>query len=162
MSEDALRQQLHESFKNRAILYYLFFDEIRNELGAAKAEEIMKRAIYRRGVQKGEALARFAPDDLDGLKEAIVGSSPDNGAMFQPEVARCDAEGLDIKFHDCPLRKAWQELGLPDEDVATLCGIAGQVDDGKFESAGFQFHADTWQPGGEGCCYLHLRPGKKE
>ena len=28
-----------------------------------------------------------------------------------------------------------------------------------FEAAGFEFFADTWQPGGEGCCYLHIRPG---
>ena len=33
------------------------------------------------------------------------------------------------------------------------------VDNGTFESAGFEFSADTWQPGGDGCCYLHIRPG---
>ena len=159
MSEEALRKQLYESFKNRAILYYLIFDEIRRELGAEKAEAIMARAIYQRGVQKGKKYAPFAPDDLEGLKEAFVGGTPDGGRMFQPEVLRCDKEGLDIKFHGCPLRDAWQEAGLPDEEVATICRIAARIDNGTFESAGFQFSADTWQPGGEGCCYLHIRPG---
>jgi hypothetical protein len=28
-----------------------------------------------------------------------------------------------------------------------------------FEAAGFRFRADTYQPGGEGCCFLHVRPG---
>ena len=84
----------------------------------------------------------------------------DDGNMFQPEIARSDAEGLDVKFHACPLRDAWLEAGLPDEDVATLCRIASRVDDGTFEAAGFRFSADTWQPGGEGCCHLHIRPGK--
>jgi hypothetical protein len=160
MSEAALREQLYESFKNRALLYYLIFDELRTELGAERAEEIMKRAIYRRGRQKGAKYAKFAPADLEGLREAFVGGIPDDGRMFQPEVIRCDAEGLDVKFGGCPLRDAWLEAGLPDEEVATMCRIAARVDNGTFESAGFEFSADTWQPGGEGCCYLHIRPGK--
>ena len=81
--------------------------------------------------------------------------------MFRLEVFRDDADGLDIKHHACPLRDAWQEAGLSAEDVATLCRIASRIDDGTFEAAGFQFWADTWQPGGEGCCLLHIRPGKK-
>jgi len=161
MSEAELREQLYDSFKNRAILYYLIFDEMRRELGAEQAAEILGRAIYRRGEQKGKAkYARFAPDDLAGLQEAFLGGIPDGGRMFQPEVLRSDPQGLDIKFHGCPLRDAWQEAGLPDEEVATICKIAARVDNGTFEAAGFEFTADTWEPGGEGCCYLHVRPGK--
>jgi len=159
--EETLRQQLYGSYKNRAIIYYLIYDELRSELGAERAEELMARAIYRRGVQKGEQKYRhLAPADLAGLKEAFVGGLADEGRMFQPEMIREDAEGLDIKFHACPLREAWQELALPDEEVATLCRIAARIDNGTFEGAGFRFSADTWQPGGEGCCYLHIRPGE--
>ena len=162
MSEETLRNQLYDSFKNRAILYYLIFDEIRKELGAERAEEILGRAIYRRGTQKGrEKYSRYGPNDLAGLKKAFLDGMPDEGRMFQPEVIRSDAEGLDVKFHGCPLRDAWQEAGLPDEEVATICRIAARVDNGTFEAAGFQFSADTWQPGGDGCCYLHIRPGEQ-
>lgn len=120
----------------------------------------MKRAIYRRGVQKGGKYASFAPGDMEGLKEAFIGGIPDDGAMFKPEVLRCDADGLDIKFHGCPLRDAWVEMGLPGDEIATICRIAARIDNGTFEGAGFEFSADTWQPGGEGCCHLHIRPGK--
>ena len=41
-----------------------------------------------------------------------------------------------------------------------MCSIAGRVDNGTFEGAGFTFSADTWQPGRSGCCHLHIRPGK--
>ena len=161
MSEEQLRSQLYDSFKNRAMIYYLIFDELRAELGNDRAEELLSRAIYRRGELQGqEKYAQFAPDNLTGLKAAFLGGMADDGRMFQPEIVRSDAEGLDIKFHACPLRDAWLEAGLPDEDVATLCRIASQIDDGMFEAAGFRFSADTWQPGGEGCCYLHIRPGQ--
>jgi hypothetical protein len=158
MAEEQLRAQLYDSFKNRAVIYYLIFDELRTELGAARAEEILSRAIYRRGQQQGrERFARFAPSDLAGLKEAFLGGVADDGRMFQPEVLRSDDERLDIKFHACPLRDAWQEAGLGPEEVATLCRIAARVDIGLFEGAGFRFSAETWRPGAEGCCCLHVQ-----
>ena len=161
MSEELLRSQLYESFKNRALIYHLIFDELREELGQDRAEEILSRAIYRRGQQRGrEKYARFAPHDLAGLKAAFLDGVADEGKMFQPEVLRDDAGGLDIRFRACPLRDAWQQAGLPEEDVAVLCRIASQIDEGTFEAAGFQFSIDTWQPGGQGCCHLHVRPGK--
>ena len=78
--------------------------------------------------------------------------------MFQPEVLSSDADAVDIKFHACPLREAWQEAGLPEEQVAMLCRIAARIDNGTFEGAGFDFFADTWRPKTEGCCCLHIRP----
>lgn len=159
MSEDHLRRQLYESFANRAHIYHLLYEQLRAELGDARAAEVMGRAIAKRGAQNGTRYADFAPGDLAGLKDAFLANLPDGGAMFAPEVLRCDDQALDIKFHRCPLKEAWQKAGLPDEQVAVLCRIAAQVDAGLFEAAGFAFHADTYQPGGEGCCCLHVRPG---
>ncbi len=156
--DDTLRRQLYDAFKNRAMIYALLYDELCEELGPDRAEQILGRAIYRRGLQKGVKYAPFAPDNLQGLKEAFLGGIPDGGRMFKPEVLREDAQALDIKFHGCPLKEAWLEAGFSEEKVATLCRIAARVDNGTFESAGFQFHADTYQPGGDGCCYLHIAP----
>jgi hypothetical protein len=160
MSEDQLRQQLYDSFKNRAMLYFLIFDELRQEIGQERAAEIMKRAIYKRGFQKGAKYAGFAPNDLQGLCDRFVGGIPDDGAMFSPEVKRCDADGLDIDFHRCPLKDAWKEAGLSDADCETICEIAAAVDTGMFEGAGFDFTAETWKPGQDDCCHLHIRPKK--
>jgi hypothetical protein len=159
MSEEKLRQQLYDAFANRAHIYHLLFTQLRSELGAESAAELMGRAIYQRGVQNAARYASFAPRDLEGLGRAFVAKLPDDGAMFAPEVVRCDAEGLDIKFHCCPLKQTWLDAGLAQEEVATLCRIAAQVDYGMFEAAGFRFHADTYQPDAEGCCFLHVRPG---
>ena len=159
MSEEQLRRQLYDSFANRAHVYRLLLDELRAELGEAKAAELMGRAIRRRGAEQAAKYAPFAPADLAGLKEAFVGGLPDGGALFGPEVVRCDAGGLDVKFHRCPLKEAWLGAGLPEAEVAALCRVAAEVDRGLFEAAGFRFHADTYRPGGEGCCFLHVRPG---
>jgi hypothetical protein len=159
MSEEMLRQQLYDAFANRAHIYHLLFNQLRSELGPERAAELMGRAIYQRGVQNAGRYAAFAPRDLEGLRQAFLASLPDDGAMFAPEVVRCDADGLDIQFHRCPLKQAWLDAGLAPEEVATLCRIAARVDTGLFEAAGFRFHADTYRPGGEGCCFLHIRPG---
>ena len=161
MSEEKLRRELVDSFKNRAILYFLIFDELRNHCGQSNAEAILGQAIYRRGEQKGrEKYAQFAPKDLDGVKRAFLSGSADGGRMFQPEVIRQDPGRLDIKHHKCPLLEAWRAMGLADEDTATLCRIASRIDYGTFEAAGFRLSLDTWQPGRDHCCVLHIESGK--
>ncbi len=93
MSDENLRAELYDSFKNRAMIYYLIYDELRKELGADRAEELLSRAIYRRGQQRGrQRYGKFAPSDLAGLAQAFVGASADDGRMFKPEVVRNDPE----------------------------------------------------------------------
>ncbi len=160
MSEAKMREMLVDSMKSRALFYYAFYKEFSAEFGAAKAEEVMKRATYKRGLEIGKRFARFAPGDMTGLKTAFLEKVPDPEATFNPKVERCDAQGIDILLQGCPLKEAWKEAGLSDAEVAKMCSIAGRVDNGTFEGAGFTFSADTWQPGRSGCCHLHIRPGK--
>ena len=159
-TEARLRAQLYGAFKHRAMLYYRIFDEMRRGLGEEQATEILSRAIYARGTEIGAAFARHGPADMAGLRDAFVAMIPDEGRMFAPDVERCDERALDIKLQRCPLKDAWLEAGVPEADVARLCRIAGRVDNGTFEAAGFEFWAETWQPGRAGCCHLHIRPGK--
>ena len=112
MSEQALRDQLYASFKHRAMLYYLIFDELRKALDEPQAIAILQRAIRRRGEVVGQQYAAFAPDDLTGLCDAFLANIPDAGRMFAAKVDRCDADHLDITLQSCPLRDAWQEAGL--------------------------------------------------
>lgn len=161
MAEEELRALLYGSIKNRAMMYYYIFRELRQEMGEEKAAEIMKRAIYARGLDVGKTLAQYAPSDLEGLKNAFLEKVvPDGGNMFAPEVLRCDAEELEIKLRQCPLKDAYREAGLSDKEMETMLHIAAQVDYGTFEGAGFAFSAETWQPGKPGCCHLHIRPKK--
>jgi hypothetical protein len=158
---EELRQALIGQMKNRALMYYHIYKELCAELGAPKAARILKRAIYKRGLEVGKMLAAYAPGDLEGLKKGFLEKVvPYDGSMFAPEVISCDSRELNIKFHRCPLKEAYLEAGLSEEETAVMLEIAAQVDYGTFEGAGFSFYADTWKPGRAGCCHLHVTPGK--
>ncbi|MFO7905245.1 MAG: L-2-amino-thiazoline-4-carboxylic acid hydrolase [Planctomycetota bacterium] len=161
MSEEQLRGQLYGSFRHRARLYYLIFDELRRTLDEPRAIELLQRAIRRRGEEIGQRFAQFAPDDLAGLRDAFLSTVPDEGRMFAPTVDHCDDQRLDITLHSCPLRDAWLDDGLDPEEAATMCRIAAIVDEGTFVGAGFEFSADTWAEHREACCRLHIKPGSE-
>jgi hypothetical protein len=163
MSEADLREQLRGAIKSRALFYLTVYREMAAQFGAERAEAVMKRAVYQRGVAAGERFKRYAPADFTGLRDAFIDFVPDHGGMFQPEVRLCQdgaGGGLEIKFHACPLKEAWQEAGLADADVADMCSIAGAVDKGTFESAGFALQSQTWKPGESGCCLLKVSAAK--
>jgi hypothetical protein len=147
---------LDASIRNRALFYKGIFDELRDELGEAKATEILRRAIYKRGLEIGKPFARFAPDDFEGLKAAFLAFVPGGDAVFAPKVERCDKDGLSLRLGRCPLRDAWQELGLSTQEVEQLCRIAGAVDEGTFAAAGFAIRNATWKEGQPGCCHLTI------
>ena len=153
-----LRAQLKAALKSRALVYSAVYDEYAKEFGAERAEDFLKRVVYARGAAISGKFAGHAPSDFHGLRQAFLDFIPDHGRLFDPEVRRCDGEGLDIKFHACPLKEAWLEAELPPEKVEILCRIAGVVDNGTFEQAGFDLQSETWRPGEEGCCCLHIRP----
>jgi L-2-amino-thiazoline-4-carboxylic acid hydrolase len=159
MTEQTLRAQLDASFRNRALIYLEVYRVLTEELGAKRAEALLKKAIYRRGCAIGEQFRRYGPDDLAGLREAFLAFIPDNGRVFEPQVVHADETRLEIQLCRCPLKEAWKDAGLSDDEIATMCRIAGIVDNGTFEGAGFRFHSATWSAGRQGCCRLFIEKG---
>jgi len=152
------RADLIGQMKNRALIYMEMYDVLAEEFGSARAEALLTKAIYRRGWAAGAAFAKYSPANLAGLREAFLAHVPGGSEIFQPEVLRADAARLEIQLHGCPLKDAWREAGLAEDKVATLCRIAGAVDKGLFEGAGFVFENRTWTPGERGCCFLKVEP----
>jgi hypothetical protein len=153
------RRDLVAQLKNRALIYMEMYDVLSAEVGAARAETLLAEAIFQRGLSAGKALAKHAPDDLEGLKNAFLDSVPGGADLYAPKVLRCDRDHFDMQFHACPLKDAWHEAGLSEEKIATLCRIAGAVDQGLFRGAGFKVENRTWTPGAEGCCALSIQRG---
>ena len=161
MSDDEkMRQHLVNAIKARALFYYAFYKEFSAEIGPEKAREIMTRAVYNRGLEIGKQFAKFAPGDMEGLKDAFLAFIPDPTGTFKPVLEGCSAAGIDLELRSCPLKDAWREAGLADDEIVVMTTIAGAVDTGTFEGAGFAFEPDTWKPGRSACCRLHIRPRK--
>ena len=64
MSEEKMREHLVNALKARAMFYYAFYKEFSAEIGAEKTTEIMKRAIYKRGLEIGKQFAKDGPHDI--------------------------------------------------------------------------------------------------
>jgi L-2-amino-thiazoline-4-carboxylic acid hydrolase len=158
MSADATDPQnaLQEANEARGHLYLAFLRVLERRFGRDAAVAAMSEALREWGRHLGQGLARHAPDDFDGLARDFV-HAPDGGRMFQPAVQRCDSSGIDTQMMSCPLKRAWQEAGLPDAEIALLCSVASEADHGTMEAAGFRLDIETWQPGGTGCCVLRIR-----
>ena len=150
---------VRRAFAMRAAAYAHTFDVLREELGEARALELSKRATRRMGADMGKAFAHLGPADLPGLKDAFLAGIIEGDALFSPEVVQADGEAMRIHFHRCPLKEAWEAQGRSPEDVRLLCEMAGAIDGGLFEGAGFKFAGTTWQIGDEGCCKLCVLPG---
>jgi hypothetical protein len=158
MTPEELEAELRAANANRAVLYWLIFDELCKALDEDKATAIMKAAIYRRGQEMAAPIRQFAPDRVKELGAYHVAHSAGGGRIFNPEVKRLDDGGFEILNTTCPLKEAWQAYGLSDEQVAKMCDIGSAIDYGKFEGAGFRFECDTWRAGKRGCCTLKAYP----
>jgi hypothetical protein len=151
---------LRRSFAMRAAAYGHIFDVLREELGEERALALTMQATERMGRVMGQGFAALGPSDLDGLRRDFLAGIIEGDTLFAPEVKRCDGQELRIDFHRCPLKEAWVAEGRSDHDVRLLCQMAGAIDRGLFERAGFTFAGETWAPGATGCCHLVVRPGQ--
>jgi hypothetical protein len=161
MTVEELEQEVRAANANRAIIYYLIYDELKKAHGEEEATRVLKAAIYRRGVETARPIRQFAPDRVRELGEYHVAHSAGGGRIFNPEVQHLDDDRFEVVNTSCPLKEAWQAYGLSDADVAKMCDIGAAVDYGKFEGAGFRFECETWTPGKRGCCTLKAYPAEK-
>jgi predicted ArsR family transcriptional regulator len=124
--------------KNRARIYLHIYRELAKEVGSEKAAEILKRALYARGQEKGAQLkARIESPDLHQLAIAFVEGNVDMDA-FGHQIVQEHTEHVTLRLNACPLVEAWKESGLTPEEQKLMCDIAYQVDFGKFETAGYK------------------------
>lgn len=154
------REETRASFENRALMYAYIYDELEAELGAERAAELLKRAIYRRGLEIGEKYRAAAQSgDLEEVGRLFVEGSPAEGALFEPAVDAPPQQGRTVlRMTACPLADAWRAAGYDAEKVDTLCDIAAAVDYGTFEAAGLDLtFLDRQACTGSDRCLLELR-----
>ena len=157
---DESRAETRAAYENRAMMYAAMLDELESELGTQRAAGLMKRGIYRRGRQIGEAYRdAVAAGDLAEVGRIFVESSPVQGALFEPAIYEPPTgDRIILSMKACPLVDAWHKAGLPPERVDLLCEIAAAVDFGTFDDAGLDLEFLDRQPCEDSdTCLLQLK-----
>lgn len=135
---DDSRAETRAAYENRAMMYAAMLDELEAELGTQRAAGLMKRGIYRRGRQIGEAYRdAVAAGDLSEVGRIFVEQTPMQGMLFEPAIHEPPTgDRIILSMKACPLVDAWRKAGFPPERVDLLCEIAAAVDYGTFDAAG--------------------------
>jgi hypothetical protein len=130
--------KLRDEIKNRARIYAHIYRELSREVGTEKAFEILKRALYARGKEKGLQLAdKIGEPDLHQIAAEFVEGKGDMDA-FGHEIVQEHEEYVLLRLNRCPLVDAWKDLVLSPEEQKRMCDMACQIDFGKFEAAGYK------------------------
>jgi len=151
---EAARAETRASFENRALMYLHLYETLTQELGPEQAGDLMKAAIYQRGLEVSERYREAAQEgDLNQIGELFCDGSPCDGSLFEPGVEEVGTSRIVLRMSACPLVDAWREHGVPDYEIDILCGIAATVDEGTFEGAGLEleFLDRLGRPGAEHC-----------
>jgi hypothetical protein len=150
-------EALKNEVKNRARIYYLIYKELSAEMGEEKAMELLKRAIYERGAEKGKLLAKkIGEPDLKKLAAAFV-EGKEEIDVFGHEVVEAEDDHALLRLNQCPLVEAWTDMELSAEEKKKMCDFAYQVDFGKFEAAGYKLEFNCRIAEGQSTCDLHLK-----
>ena len=152
------RAETRSAFENRALMYAYIYEELAEEFGRDRAVELMKRAIYRRGLEVGRKYAAAADaSDLAEVGRIFVDGSPCGGAFFEPGIEELEDGRLVLRMCACPLIDAWRAAGIDAEEIDTLCEIAAAVDEGTFEGPGLDLtFLDRLGKPGSSRCLLEL------
>ena len=154
------RAETRASFENRALMYAYIYDELEAEIGQERAVDVMKRAIFRRGLEVGRRYKAAAQaGDLDEVGRLFIEGSPSEGALFEPAVDEAPQGGRTVlRMTACPLADAWKDAGYGAEKIDLLCDIAAAVDEGTFEGAGLDLKfLDRKACAGSDRCLLELK-----
>jgi hypothetical protein len=157
------RAETRAAFASRALMYATILSELEAEIGIERAVEVMKRAIYRRGLEIGESYRpAVEAGDLEEVGRLFVGRSPADGSLFEPAIDEPASDGrIVLRMTGCPLVDAWREAGYDEERVDLMCEVAAAVDHGTFEGAGLELEfLDRQACPGSDTCRLELKiPG---
>ena len=146
--EKHLREQLVDAYVQRALADLQTWRVLRDELGAVRAEELMKRAQFAHGHTLATRFKKFAPADLRGLCDAFLAALPDEGRPFEPDIVNLDGDRLEIRLRRSPYVRAWREAGVSEAELAALTRIAAASWAGMFKGAGFRFVGRAPHAGG--------------
>lgn len=158
MRAERLAREVDAAFAARGRVYWHMYDTLRQTHGTEEAERLVSAAVEAAGRAAGKRIFASLPDGtpMEVAAHFLRIASPDWGRLFAHEVWQDETGRVEIRVLRCPLKDAWLADGRTEDEVTTLCRIAGRADWGCFSAAPCAFEAETWTPGRTGCCVLKL------
>ena len=160
MKQGNQRSMRYSAVEDRGRIYLHIFRELKKRYGEDDAVSVMNSASNAHGVEVGKSLQHLAPNNIAGMVEEYF-KGPDGGATFNPEIEELSEDQLQVHVKTCPLKDGWLDYGCSDDEVCTLLKCATGFDKGVYETAGFDYDLEVWQPGREGCCRTRIRAKSK-
>jgi len=155
------KKMIEDANRNRAIIYWHIYTTLRDELGENRAVELMKKAIYRRGLDNAKNFPQAAHEgDLNALAEKFLDRMDKELDVFSRDVLSVDEDEAKLRLNACVLVDAWRDYGLSDEEISMMCDIASAIDYGNYEAMGYDLKFDSRIADGDECCTLHLHHRK--
>lgn len=79
------QEETRQAFESRALIYGHLYDVLEEEFGPERAADLMKRAIYRRGLEiAAKYRAASLAGDLEEVGRLFVEESACDGTLFTP------------------------------------------------------------------------------
>jgi len=152
------KKMIEDTNRNRAIIYWHIYTTLKEELGEDRAAELMKKAIYKRGLDNAKDFPKEAHEgNLNALAEKFLDKMDKGLDVFSRDVLSVDKDEAKLRLNACVLVEAWRDYGLSDEEISRMCDIASAIDYGNYEVMGYNLKFDSRIADGAECCILHLR-----
>lgn len=125
------------------------------DAGIENTEQILRKAIFKYGLNKGAGVKNAVQDPQDMRQFAEKTPSPTGRKTFNMDEIHALYDEVPITFNYCPLVAAWEKLGLDEETIELLCDIAMDGDRGLAEAMGFDLDISDTIAKGCKTCELH-------
>lgn len=125
--------------------------------GIENTEEILRKAIFKYGLNKGAGVKSSVADTQDMRQFVEKTPSQTGRKTFNMNDIHAEYDEAPITFNYCPLVSAWEKMNLDDDTIALLCDIAMDGDRGLAKAMGFELDiTDTIAKGCKTCeLYYH-------
>lgn len=143
--------KVREQLEHRAMWLALLAKEAEEK--GIDVSEFGRTAIFNCGCLQGEKLSNGSKS-FKTLKKNLF-SKPAQW-VFEMKIKECTDDKLSIDFHYCPLVKAWQKMGLSDEEIARLCDTAMCGDRGIASQFGGKLNLEKVIAKGDDICEIRF------
>ncbi|MBR5342242.1 MAG: L-2-amino-thiazoline-4-carboxylic acid hydrolase [Erysipelotrichaceae bacterium] len=154
ITDDSVVNVRRAAIEQRGRWAAAFYQEAKEE--GIDLEPIMRKAIRKIGVKSGEKEKKsFEGKDLNAETYAKYFTGKALSETFEKKLVSSNEDEAVVTLNYCALLKAWQEMGLSDEECAMMCSIAMEGDRGIAEGVGLDFELEGSLA--DGCEYCTLR-----